>query len=143
MTRDGKNQCCVVSGESGSGKTEASNLLVQHFMRLGRAETKKLEEKILQVYKLYLLLEDTIIPMLTVLATYTNLINLSLHIHITYFPKHCKDPMGPQSAMPSYCPLFHAKVIQCAATVVMVLKRHEARVLGPGAHVGRDCSQCK
>lgn len=47
MTREGKNQCCVVSGESGAGKTEASNLLVQHFMRLGRAETKKLEEKIL------------------------------------------------------------------------------------------------
>ena len=49
MIRDGKNQCCVVSGESGSGKTEATNLLVQHFMRLGRADTKKLEEKILLV----------------------------------------------------------------------------------------------
>ena len=49
MTREGRNQCCVVSGESGAGKTEASNLLVQHLMRLGRAETKKLEEKILLV----------------------------------------------------------------------------------------------
>ena len=36
-------------GESGAGKTEASNILVQQFMRLGRAETKVLEEKILKV----------------------------------------------------------------------------------------------
>ncbi len=49
MVRDGQNQCCVVSGESGAGKTEASNLLVQQFMRLGRAKTRSLEEKILKV----------------------------------------------------------------------------------------------
>ena len=40
----------MVSGESGAGKTEASNLLVQQFMRLGRAKTRSLEEKILKVW---------------------------------------------------------------------------------------------
>ena len=47
--QDNRDQCCVVSGESGAGKTEASNILVQQFMKLGRAETKSLEEKILKV----------------------------------------------------------------------------------------------
>lgn len=42
-------------GESGAGKTEASNILVQQFMKLGHAETRALEEKILKVCeKLYL-----------------------------------------------------------------------------------------
>ncbi|XP_064389484.1 myosin-IIIb-like isoform X3 [Halichondria panicea] len=49
MGRDSVNQCCVVSGESGAGKTEASNLLVQQFMKLGRSKTRSLEEKILKV----------------------------------------------------------------------------------------------
>ena len=40
---------CAV-GESGAGKTEASNILVQQFMKLGRAETRVLEEKILKVW---------------------------------------------------------------------------------------------
>ena len=39
-------------GESGAGKTEASNILVQQFMKLGRAETRVLEEKILKVMRL-------------------------------------------------------------------------------------------
>ena len=39
----------MVSGESGAGKTEASNILVQQFMKLGRAATRSLEEKILKV----------------------------------------------------------------------------------------------
>jgi myosin-3 len=49
MLQENRDQCCVISGESGAGKTEASNILVQQFMRLGRAETKVLEEKILKV----------------------------------------------------------------------------------------------
>ena len=39
----------MYTGESGAGKTEASNILVQQFMKLGRAETRALEEKILKV----------------------------------------------------------------------------------------------
>ena len=42
-------QSCIISGESGAGKTEASNILVHHFMRLGKAESRSLENKILQV----------------------------------------------------------------------------------------------
>ena len=38
------------TGDSGAGKTEASNILVQQFMKLGRAETRALEEKILKVF---------------------------------------------------------------------------------------------
>ena len=49
MVQECRDQCCVVSGESGAGKTEASNILVQQFMKLGRAETRSLEEKILKV----------------------------------------------------------------------------------------------
>ena len=43
------SQSCIISGESGAGKTEASNILVHHFMRLGKAESRSLEDKILQV----------------------------------------------------------------------------------------------
>ena len=53
MVHERRDQCCVVSGESGAGKTEASNILVQQFMKLGRAETKSLEEKILKVCQTY------------------------------------------------------------------------------------------
>lgn len=49
MVHNSHDQCCVVSGESGSGKTEASNILVQQFMKLGRAKTRSLEEKILKL----------------------------------------------------------------------------------------------
>lgn len=49
MVHENHDQCCVVSGESGSGKTEASNLLVQQLMKLGHAKTRSLEEKILKL----------------------------------------------------------------------------------------------
>ncbi|KAL8623920.1 hypothetical protein ACOMHN_054261 [Nucella lapillus] len=43
------NQCIVISGESGAGKTESANLLVQQLTHLGKAENRGLEDKILQV----------------------------------------------------------------------------------------------
>lgn len=49
MMHNHTNQCIIISGESGSGKTESANLLLQQLTVLGRAPTKCLEEKILQV----------------------------------------------------------------------------------------------
>ncbi|XP_065087512.1 myosin-IIIb-like isoform X4 [Ochlerotatus camptorhynchus] len=44
-----QNQAIVISGESGSGKTESANLLLKQLVFLGKAVTKNLEERILQV----------------------------------------------------------------------------------------------
>ncbi|GAB6020183.1 myosin 3 [Chamberlinius hualienensis] len=44
-----RNQCIVISGESGAGKTESANLLLKQFVALGRAPNRNLEDKILQV----------------------------------------------------------------------------------------------
>uniref|UniRef100_A0A182Q3R7 non-specific serine/threonine protein kinase n=1 Tax=Anopheles farauti TaxID=69004 RepID=A0A182Q3R7_9DIPT len=44
-----QNQAIVISGESGSGKTESANLLLKQLVYLGKAVTKNLEERILQV----------------------------------------------------------------------------------------------
>ena len=38
MVQDNRNQCGVVSGESGGGKTEASNMVVQQFRKFGVEE---------------------------------------------------------------------------------------------------------
>ncbi|KAM6449878.1 myosin-IIIa-like [Liasis olivaceus] len=46
------NQCIVISGESGAGKTQSSHLLVQQLTVLGRANNRTLQEKILQVNNL-------------------------------------------------------------------------------------------
>ncbi|CAH1790113.1 unnamed protein product [Owenia fusiformis] len=43
------NQCIVISGESGAGKTESANFLVQQLTLLGRAPNRTLEDRILQV----------------------------------------------------------------------------------------------
>lgn len=43
------NQCVVISGESGAGKTESANLLLKHLVGIGKAPNKYLEDKILQV----------------------------------------------------------------------------------------------
>ncbi|XP_057406926.1 myosin-IIIb [Balaenoptera acutorostrata] len=45
-------QCIVISGESGSGKTESAHLIVQHLTFLGKASNQTLREKILQVNSL-------------------------------------------------------------------------------------------
>nr|KAG5713513.1 hypothetical protein BaRGS_025061 [Batillaria attramentaria] len=49
MMHNQHNQCIVISGESGAGKTESANFLVQQLTQLGKAENRKLEERILQV----------------------------------------------------------------------------------------------
>ncbi|XP_006972464.1 myosin-IIIb [Peromyscus maniculatus bairdii] len=47
-----KDQCIVISGESGSGKTESAHLIVQHLTFLGKANNQTLRQKILQVNSL-------------------------------------------------------------------------------------------
>ncbi|XP_061169935.1 myosin-IIIb-like isoform X3 [Saccostrea echinata] len=49
MMHNRKNQCIVISGESGAGKTESANLLVQQLTQLGKAANRTLEDRILQV----------------------------------------------------------------------------------------------
>lgn len=43
------SQCCLISGESGAGKTEGSKLMLQHLMTLGKAVSYEVEQKILKV----------------------------------------------------------------------------------------------
>ncbi|XP_073074811.1 myosin-IIIb isoform X2 [Manis javanica] len=52
MVTFSKDQCIVISGESGSGKTESTHLIVQHLTFLGKANNQTLREKILQVNSL-------------------------------------------------------------------------------------------
>ncbi|XP_052079957.1 myosin-IIIb-like isoform X6 [Mytilus californianus] len=49
MMHNRKHQCIVISGESGAGKTESANLLVQQLTQLGKAPNRTLEDRILQV----------------------------------------------------------------------------------------------
>uniref|UniRef100_A0A6Q2Z4J2 Myosin IIIA n=1 Tax=Esox lucius TaxID=8010 RepID=A0A6Q2Z4J2_ESOLU len=46
------DQCIVISGESGAGKTESAHLLVQQLTVLGKANNRSLQEKILLVNNL-------------------------------------------------------------------------------------------
>ncbi|KAB0398693.1 hypothetical protein E2I00_002719 [Balaenoptera physalus] len=52
MVTYNSDQCIVISGESGAGKTESAHLLVQQLTVLGKANNKTLQEKILQVNNL-------------------------------------------------------------------------------------------
>ncbi|XP_005065227.1 myosin-IIIb [Mesocricetus auratus] len=52
LVTSSKDQCIVISGESGSGKTESAHLIVQHLTFLGKANNQTLRQKILQVNSL-------------------------------------------------------------------------------------------
>ncbi|KFO15496.1 Myosin-IIIa, partial [Balearica regulorum gibbericeps] len=52
MVTYNSDQCIVISGESGAGKTQSAHLLVQHLTVLGKANNRTLQEKILQVNNL-------------------------------------------------------------------------------------------
>lgn len=47
MVASGRNQCCVISGESGAGKTESCKFIVAELMELSHSKSV-LETKILQ-----------------------------------------------------------------------------------------------
>ncbi|KAK3096266.1 hypothetical protein FSP39_025127 [Pinctada imbricata] len=49
LIREQASQCCVISGESGSGKTESCKLLVQHLVSVAGSEESNLNQKISQV----------------------------------------------------------------------------------------------
>ncbi|CAF0769334.1 unnamed protein product [Didymodactylos carnosus] len=49
MLHNLENQCIVISGESGSGKTQSANFIVKQLTFLGGAPNKSLQEKILQI----------------------------------------------------------------------------------------------
>ena len=48
MVASGCNQCCVISGESGAGKTESCKFIVAELVELSHSKSV-LEQKILQV----------------------------------------------------------------------------------------------
>lgn len=49
MVHNKNPQCCLISGESGAGKTVSADYLVRHLAELGKAGNRTLEEKILLV----------------------------------------------------------------------------------------------
>ncbi|XP_075778654.1 myosin-IIIa isoform X2 [Pelodiscus sinensis] len=52
MVTYNSDQCIIISGESGAGKTQSAHLLVQQLTVLGKANNRTLQEKILQVNNL-------------------------------------------------------------------------------------------
>lgn len=50
MMRERRSQCCVISGESGAGKTETCKLVVQHLLARAHSNESLLNEKIEQVW---------------------------------------------------------------------------------------------
>ncbi len=54
MKRTGKRQCCVISGESGAGKTETAKYIIGHIISHCSSFKPHLQEKILQVPSLFI-----------------------------------------------------------------------------------------
>ncbi|XP_015784423.1 myosin-IIIb isoform X3 [Tetranychus urticae] len=52
MLHHRRNQCIVISGESGAGKTESANFLLKHLVFLGKALNRNLEDKILEINRI-------------------------------------------------------------------------------------------
>ncbi len=49
MLREQKPQCCIVSGESGAGKTESTKYMVEHLLTVAVSSESNLNKRIQQV----------------------------------------------------------------------------------------------
>ena len=49
MQETRRNQCILVSGESGAGKTESTKYMIRHLMKLSPSDDESLLDKIVQV----------------------------------------------------------------------------------------------